>query len=537
MADAVVVGAGHNGLVAANLLADVGWDVVVLEAATTPGGAVRSAQLTAPGFVSDVFSAFYPLAVASPVIASLRLQEHGLRWVHAPDVLAHPLPDGRAAVLSRQVSSTAASLETFAAGDGQAWTRVAAGFDQLAGPLVNALFRPFPPLAPAARLLSVLGVAEAVRFARFVTLPVRRYGEEQFRGAGGPLLLAGNALHTDLGPDTAGSAVFGWLLAMVGQRLGFPVPQGGAGRLVDALVARLESRGGHLVCGAAVDKVIVRRGRAVAARTADGTTYDAARAVVAAVDAPQLLLELVGEEHLPGRMRDDLHRFQWDNATVKLDWALSGPIPWAVAGPGRAGTVHVGGDMDQLTRYATQLATRHVPDRPLVVLGQMTTADPTRSPPGTESAWGYTHVPRVPRGDAGGASLDCGWSPADVDVVAERIEAQIEAYAPGFRERIVARHVLGPRGFTVRDRSLVDGALNGGTAALHQQLVFRPVPGLGRPELPVAGLYLASSSAHPGGGVHGGPGGNAALAAVRDSGVLGGLRGAAVRAVLGRVQR
>ena len=529
--DAVVIGAGPNGLVAANLLADAGWDVLVLEAQPTPGGAVRSAEVTAPGFVSDLYSSFYPLGLASPIVARLDLAAHGLRWRHAPAALAHPLLDGRAAVLSRDLATTAASVEAFGAGDGAAWERMAADWRRLSPALLDALFTPFPPVVPAARLLGRLGPAGALRFARFALLPVRRFGEEEFAGEGAALLLAGNALHTDLSPEAPGSAIFGWLLAMLGQDVGFPVPEGGSGRLTDALVSRLRSAGGRLECDSPVTEVVVRDGRAVGVRVGGGTV-GVRRAVLADVTAPQLYLDLVGTEHLPGRLLSDLRRFQWDNATIKIDWALSAPIGWQQEGVAGAGTVHIADGLDDLSTYSHQLALGRTPAEPFVILGQTTTADPTRSPAGTESAWGYTHVPLRPRADAAG-ELRGDWADADDRALfVERVERRIEAFAPGFRDLVLARHVQFPGDLQANDANLVGGAVNGGTANVYQQLVFRPTPGLGRPETPVERLYLASSSVHPGGGVHGAPGANAAQAALRTV-TTGRLALAATRALVG----
>src|SRR3954467_5585722 len=537
MTDAVVVGAGPNGLVAANVLSDAGWSVVVLEAADQPGGAGRAAEVTAPGFCNDLFSAFYPLAAASPTIAALDLGRWGLEWAHAPLVVTHPLGDGRVVTLSRDVDVTASSLDSFAPGDGEAWRALVAQFERLRGDLLAALFRPFPPVAPALRLLRELGTADALRFARFAMTPLRRWSEETFNGIGAASLLAGNALHTDLGPDSAGAAVFGWLLCMLGQTDGFPVPVGGAQSLTDALVARLDSKGGRLVCGQAVREVVVRDGRAVTVRTFDGTEYAARRAVLAAVAAPQLFGAMLAPEHLPGRMLDDLRRFQWDNATVKVDWALREPVPWADDRSALAGTVHLGGDVDALTRYTAQLAVGAVPDEPYIVFGQMTTADPTRSPTGTEAAWGYTHVPQRVRYDGGADGVTGTWDEREVQVVVERLAAQVERFAPGFRDRVVGRYVNGPPGLEQANRSLFRGALNGGSAAIHQQLVWRPVPGLGRAQRAVQRLYLASGSAHPGGGVHGGQGGIAARAALRDAGLIGRLLARVLRAGNGAVYR
>ncbi|MFD5897697.1 phytoene desaturase family protein [Streptomyces sp. NPDC060366] len=515
MPDAVVIGAGPNGLVAANLLADAGWSVEVLEAQPEPGGAVRSDRGVHPDYVSDLFSAFYPLAAASPILADLELQQEGLDWKHAPRVLAHPLPDGRCAVLARGAADTAANLDTFAPGDGAAWLELHATWNRLGPDIIRALFTPFPPVRAGVRLAARLRSAGGLRLVRSLVLPVRRLGEEQFRGEGGPLLLAGNALHADLGPEAAGSGGYGWLMSMLGQTYGFPVPTGGAGALTGALVRRLERRGGAVRCGERVSEVVVRGGRAVGVRTAGGEGVTASRAVLADVSAPVLYGELVGAAHLPARVLADLRRFQWDFATFKVDWALGGPVPWTAPEAATAGTVHLADGVDGLTRFAAQLSMGQVPDRPFLLFGQMTTADATRSPAGTESAWAYTHVPHRTKGDAGEGGLTGTWDRREQEAMADRIESEVERWAPGFRSRIRSRRLLSPPTLHSMDANLHGGAINGGTAAMHQQLVFRPTPGSGRPETPVKGLYLASASAHPGGGVHGAPGANAARAALR----------------------
>ncbi|MFE5189730.1 phytoene desaturase family protein [Streptomyces sp. NPDC056628] len=514
MPDAVVIGAGPNGLVAANVLADAGWHVEVLEEQPEPGGAVRHDRGVDPDFVNDVFSSFYPLAAASPVVTRLRLEDHGLRWSHAPSVVAHPLTDGRCALLDRDVDVTAASLETFAPGDGDAWRRLHDTWERLRPDLLDTLFTPFPPVRAAVRLARRLRVAGGLRMARSMILPVRRLGEEEFRGQGGRLLLAGNALHADLAPESAGSGGFGWLMTMLGQTYGFPVPAGGSGALTDALVRRLRSLGGEVRCGQRVERVLVRGGRAVGVRTAAGDTVAARRAVLADLAVPALYGDLVEPEHLPPQLLDDLRRFQWDFATFKVDWALDGPVPWQAEEAARAGTVHLADGVDELTRFAAQIAMRQVPDRPFLLFGQMTTSDASRSPRGTESAWAYTHVPHDIRADAADENITGIWNAKDQELMADRMERQVERFAPGFRRLIRARRLLAPPTLQALDGNLVGGAINGGTTAMHQQLFFRPVPGTGRPETPVPGLFLASAGAHPGGGVHGAPGANAARAAL-----------------------
>ncbi|TDD95850.1 phytoene desaturase family protein [Actinomadura rubrisoli] len=521
MADAVVVGAGPNGLVAANMLADAGWDVEVLEAQPEPGGAVRSDRGVHPDYVSDLCSAFYPLGVASPVMRALDLERHGLRWRHAPAVLAHPLPDGRCAVLERDAHATAAGLDAFGEGDGEAWLRLYGLWEEMGEEVLRALFSPFPPVRAAVPLAAAARRAGGLRVLRSLLMPVRRLGEQEFAGPGGPMLLAGSALHTDVFPETTAGAGFGWLLAMVGQRYGWPVPEGGAGELTAALVRRLEARGGRVRCGTPVASVIVRGGRALGVRTASGEAVRGARAVLADVSAPALYGGLVGWDDLPGSLRADMRRFDWDHATFKVDWALSGPIPWSSPEAARAGTVHLSPGMDALTDYSAQLATGRVPSEPFALLGQMTTADPARSPAGTESVWAYTHVPHRVAADAGPDGITGVWDERERAAMAGRLEAVLERLAPGFRDRVVERRVIAPPAFQEHNANLLNGALNGGTAMAHQQLVFRPTPGLGRAETPVAGLYLASASAHPGGGVHGGCGANAARAALAHDGPAG----------------
>ncbi len=522
--DAVVIGAGPNGLVAANALGDAGWDVLVLEAEDAVGGAVRSAELVREGYVSDLYSAFYPLAAASPVIRDLELERHGLHWEHAPEVLAHPLEDGRCALLSRSLDRTAANLETFAPGDGEAWVELFGLWQRVRDPLLDALFTPFPPVVSMLRLLRRLGTADALDLARFLMLPVRRMVAERFTGDGAMLLMSGNALHADVIPDGAISGVFGWLLCMLGQDVGFPVPRGGAQQLADALAARATAGGADIRVGRRVSRILVEGGRAAGVRLQDGSTVRARRAVLADVSAPSLYRELVGDELLPPVLRRRLDRFELDWPTLKLNWALDRPVPWRSSEATGAGTVHLGVDPDGFVDFAGQLAKGQAPERPFVLFGQMTTSDPSRSPAGTESAWAYTHLPR-----------DVAQDEAAVARQAERVEQALEAVAPGFRDTVTGRVLQTPAGLEAADANLLGGAVNGGTAGIHQQAMFRPVPGTGRPQTPFPGLYLASAAAHPGGGVHGAPGWNAARSALLDNGALGPVRRQLHRTVWSRL--
>ncbi len=519
--DAIVIGAGPNGLVAANILADRGWDVTVFEAASSPGGAVRSAELIEPGFVNDMFSAFYPLAVASPVIAMLQLEEYGLQWRRSPVVVAHPAPDGSCPILSMDLGETMQSLDTFCPGDGDGWRDLYARWARLRRGLVQGLFTPIPPVKAAARL-ALASRRDMLRDARFALLPVRLMAREHFASPQAHRLLAGCALHADLSPEQVLSGFFGWFLCMIGQEFGWPVPEGGAGRLTDALVARLRARGGRIECDAPVERVTIRDGRAVGVEV-HGERVAASRAVLADVDAPRLLLELVGPEHLPERVCDDLRRFTWDQSVFKVDWTLDAPVPWEAPDARRAGTLHIVDSIDELTRSRAQIEQRLVPDRPFMIVGQQSMTDPSRAPAGCETLWAYTHLPRDIVADAGGTLPPRG-DPAWGKALADRMQHRIEQLAPGFTSIIRGRHMFAPTDLQQHDANLVGGAINGGTAQLYQQLVFRPTPGFGRPETPVRGLFLSSASAHPGGGVHGACGSNAARAAIAHDRLRAALR-------------
>lgn len=500
--DAIVIGAGPNGLVAANLLADAGWSVLVLEAQPTPGGAVRSDRDVHPDFVHDTMSAFYPLAAASPVVTALGLERYGLRWRHAPGVLGHFDPvAGQWAMLHRDRHVTAGLLDAQHAGDGAAWLALCESWDAIGDDLVGALLTPFPPVRRTLTGLAHLPRAGGLDFVRMLLTSAGSLGR-RFGGTAPGLLLAGNASHADIPLDAVGSGLMAVLLAMLGQTVGWPAPEGGAGELAGALVRRFEAAGGVVRCSAEVTRIEVSGRRVVGVHLADGERI-ATSVVVADVLASALYGGLVAASDLPSRTLRGMRRFQLDPATVKVDWALSAPVPWAIAPPYAPGTVHVADSAEELELAMKQIGAGALPDRPFLLAGQMTTTDPTRSPAGTESMWAYTHVPH---------GID--WTADSLERFADRMQDRLESLAPGFGSQVLARRILGPDDLEARDANLVGGAINGGTAQLRQQLVLRPVPGLGRAETPIRGLYLGSASAHPGGGVHGAAGSNAARAAL-----------------------
>jgi phytoene dehydrogenase-like protein len=525
-ADAVVIGAGHNGLVAAAMLADAGWDVLVLEAQPEPGGAVKSAELFA-GYISDLYSAFYPLSIVSPALRALRLEDHGLRWTHAPAVVGHPgsANDEDAPVIYRDIDRTAAELERRNRGDGERWCALFEQWQRIKAPLLSTLFSPFPPVRGPLQLLRKLGTADALRLAHLLLLPAGIMAEQLFDGEAARLLLLGNAMHADVPIDAPGSGVMGYLLIMMAQDDGWPVPVGGAGQLAAALVNRARSTGARIECGREVDAIEVRGGRAVAVRTTDGSSVPVRRAVIADTSAPSLYRDLLPTDAVPDAIVSSMTKFVWDTPVLKVNYALDAPVPWRSKNLADVGTVHIGADHDGLVRWMADLNTATVPLHPFMLFGQMTTADPSRSPAGTESAWAYTHLPR---GMADNASAD---------QLSAAIDLVLEKHAPGFTAHVTGKAIQRPSDLEASDANLHTGAVNGGTSQLFQQLIFRPAPGFGRAETTVENVYLGSAGATPGGGVHGICGRNAARAALAGAGRRGWSRRRLNRAAISLMTR
>jgi phytoene dehydrogenase-like protein len=465
--DAVVVGAGPNGLAAAVELARNGRSVAVLEAEEIPGGGARSAEITLPGFVHDLGSAIHPLGYASPFFSELPLEEYGLEWVHPPAPLAHPFDDGTAAVLERSVQETAGSLGS----DAPAYRRLMESVVEDA-PRIASYFVGSPRLI---RHPIALG-ASALRALR----PARSLAESAFEGEKARGLFAGNAAHSFLPLEKSPSALFGLLLGTLGHAFGWPFPKGGSQRIADALTSYLLDLGGEVYTGFRVDSV---------------EEVPRTRAVLLDV-TPRQMLDIAGE-HFTERYRHALKDYRYGPGVFKVDFALDGPIPWKAEECLRAGTVHLGGTLDEISAGEAAVWRGEHPERPFVLLAQQSLFDRTRAPEGKHTVWAYCHVPNGSQFDMTG-----------------RIEAQIERFAPGFGERVLAKTASGPADFERQNANLVGGDINGGVPEL-RQLFTRPVLRLNPYSTPAQGIFVCSSSSPPGGGVHGMCGYLAARVALR----------------------
>lgn len=474
--DAVVVGAGPNGLAAAIRLAQAGRRVLVIEARDEVGGAASSAALTLPGFIHDVGSAVYPLGVASPFFRSLPLERFGLRWIHPPVPVAHPLDGGRAALALRSIRATAAGFGA----DGPAYAR-------LVTPLVRVWERALPtllaPLLPPRLSLSSLPALPAMAgFAGLGLLPVSLLARLLFRGEAPRALLAGHAAHSIVPLSWPITGAYALIFAASVHAAGWPIPAGGAGALSRALAAYLRSLGGELRLGSPVSSF---------------EDLPPARAVLFDL-SPGQILPIAGER-LPAARRRALRAFRHAPGIFKLDWALDGPIPWAAEGCRRAGTVHIGGSLAELVAAEAAPWRGQHSQRPFVLLAQPSLFDPSRAPAGRHTAWAYCHVPRGSRQD-----------------MAAAIEEQVERFAPGFRARIIARSAMDTAALERYNANLVGGDITGGVQDL-VQLVARPTLSA-NPYRLAPGLYICSSSTPPGAGVHGMCGYHAAGALLREIG-------------------
>jgi phytoene dehydrogenase-like protein len=467
--DAAVVGSGPNGLAAAIELAHAGLKVRVFEAAASPGGGARTAELTLPGFQHDVCSAVHPLAVASPFFSTLPLSRHGVEWVHPPLPLAHPLETGPPVLLERGIAATAATLGPDAGTYTCLMEPLLEGWKDWVRDALGPLRWPHHPTGFAR--FGVLALASAVRVA-----------SHAFTGSRGRALFGGLAAHSALPLDKTPSAAFGWVLALAGHAVGWPFPRGGAGRLTDALVAICGEAGARIDCERPIESM-----------------FDLPPARAYLFDVTPGQLARIASDVLPHRYQRRLERFRHGPGSFKVDWALSEPIPWRDEECCHAGTIHLGGSFEEIARAEADVWDGRHPDRPFVLLAQPSLFDPTRAPTGKHTAWAYCHVVH-------GSACD----------MTAAIEAQVERFAPGFRDCVIARHSFSAAELSGYNANYTGGDITGGVMDLGQ-LFARPV-GWRRPyETPVESLYLCSASTPPGGGVHGMCGFHAARAAIRRS--------------------
>lgn len=466
--DAVVVGAGQNGLAAAVTLAESGRSVLVLEGESVIGGGARSEEVTLPGFIHDICSTVHPLGITSPAFKRMPLEAHGLEWVQSPAAVAHPLDGGRAAIMERSVRATAALLGR----DGPAYRALfeslTARWDDLAPELLQPLIHlPRHPLLLA-------------RFGLPALLPASVLARAAFRDEPARALFAGLAAHATLPLDSIPTASFGMVLALAGHAVGWPIARGGSQQIVAALASYLRSLGGAIVTDAYVS---------------DLADLPPARATLLDV-TPAQFLRIAGKQ-LPDGYRRQLSRYKYGLGTFKVDWALDGPVPWQAPECRRAATVHLGGTLEEIAAARRGEVAGQPAERPLVLFVQPTLFDPSRAPAGKHVAWGYCHVPLH----------------STFDMTA-RIEAQVERFAPGFRERIIARHTYNSVELERHNPNLFGGDIGGGETTLGQ-LVFRPTPSFSPYATPLPNVFLCSAATPPGGGVHGMGGYNAARTALR----------------------
>jgi phytoene dehydrogenase-like protein len=471
--DAIVIGSGPNGLAAAIRLAEKGRRVRVYEAEPVWGGGIRSAPLTAPGFTHDVCATVFAVAAASPYFRTLPLERHGVEFVHPDAPFAHPLDDGTAIVTERSIEATAESLDRE---DRRVYRDLYAPYIAKHEPLFDWLMS---SVAGRARLSHPWLVAS---FGVKAMQSAAGFARRTFSGARARAVFAGAAAHAMLPLEDMATAGYGLALALSAHVVGWPVARGGSQRVADALVAHLQSLGGDVV----VNERVTSLDRLPPSRL---TLCDI---------TPRQFVAIAGSR-LPAGYRRRLEKFRYGMGVFKMDWALSAPVPWRAAACARAGTLHLGGTLDEIAQSERDTWHGRTPARPFVLVVQPTRFDATRAPAGQHTLWAYCHVPHA-------SSLD----------MTKAIEDQIERFAPGFRDCIVARHAMGPADLERRNGNLVGGDIAGG-APTFAQFFARPVASFTPYRTPVPGVYLCSSSTPPGIGVHGMCGCHAAEAALRDA--------------------
>ncbi|MFC1848536.1 phytoene desaturase family protein [Chloroflexota bacterium] len=467
--DAVVVGSGPNGLAAAITLAQKGLSVIVLEAKDTVGGGTRTSELTLPGFIHDICSAIHPIGAASPFFRSLKLEDHGLQWIYPPVSLAHPLDDGTAVLLESSIEKTARSLGTDSAPYARVMAPLVKDWERIVDDLLRPLSLPRHPMS-------------FMKFGRYAFRSVYGLANSLFDGERAKALLAGLGAHSIMPLDVRFTASFSLMLGLLGHSAGWPVAKGGSQQIADALSGHFQSLGGHIETGTYVKSL---------------DDLPKTRAILLDI-TPRQLLEIV-KTRTDNQQFKRYRRFKYGPGVFKMDWALDNPIPWKAPECLSAASVHLGGTMNDIAEAEDAVWKGNHPNRPFVILAQQSLFDETRAPEGKHTAWGYCHVPN-------GSTVD----------MTEHIEVQIERFAPGFRDCIIARHTMSPSDLEEYNPNYIGGDIAGG-AQNFWQIFARPALRFTNPyAIPIKGIYMCSSSTPPGGGVHGMCGHYAALSALRN---------------------
>lgn len=465
--DAVVIGSGPNGFSAAITLAQAGLSVAIFESKSTVGGGMRSAELTLPGYIHDICSAIHPLAIASPFFSTLPLNEYGQNWIHPPVALAHPFDDGTAAILQHSIEATGKTLGI----DCDHYSKLMEPLVKIWGKLSDDILAPlhFPKHPIALARFSLLGLRSAQELSQSI-----------FKGDHARAFFAGLAAHSTLPLDKYITAGFGLVLGMLGHVKGWPISRGGSQKIADALNAIFQSLGGQVFTNVNIQNI-----------------DDLPRSRIILCDiTPKQLLQIAGHK-LPSNFKNSLNNYRYGPGVFKIDWALNHPIPWTAKECAQAGTIHLGGSEKEIILSEREVWNHKHAERPYIILAQQSLFDTSRAPAGKHTAWGYCHVPN-------GSNVD----------MTDRIEAQIERFAPGFKDCVLARNRQGPREFELYNANYVGGDINGGVQDIYQFLT-RPTARLVPYSTPVKGLYICSSSTPPGGGVHGMCGYHAAQAALK----------------------